>query len=195
MKFKSILLAALIAVAGASSAHAAKMWIGPTAGLGMPMGAFSDVASTGFNLGLTGDYPLNESFVVGGEAGWHGFGGSDDFEKAQSAAIGSSVDAKVNIVPVIVHGKWMIPSGGGGMKPYLKLGLGLYRSSTKVEFTGGDDTTTDTNFGYELGAGLNYPVNDNVSWGVDGAFHSIQSDGDAANLITVRAQLHFGFGQ
>lgn len=194
MKIKAIILAALVAAMFATSAQAAGGQVGVTGGVSFPFGDFSDVASTGFNVGLTGDWNLTEQFAVGGEVGWHGFGGNDDFEKSLSADAGSSVDATISLIPVLVHAKWLIP-GSASMMPYLKGGLGFYNSKFKAEWSGGSDEETNTDFGFELGGGVNYKLNENLTWGVDAAFQSIQTDGDSSNMATVRAQLLFGVGK
>jgi opacity protein-like surface antigen len=51
---------------------------------------------------------------------------------------------------------------------------------------------TSTELGFNLGGGLNFqPSPGPVSFGFEGRWHSIQSDGEAINLLTVTGGINF----
>jgi len=193
MKLKSLLTALAFTLA-AASAHAAAgdVSLGLKAGLGLPIGDFKDVAATGFHLGATGDYHVNDQFSLGGDLVYHTFGGNDDLEKALSAALGQSVDFKFSIIQITPHLRFSLPTEGD-VAPYVQLGLGLYRSTGKSD-PGGSDSSTP--FGFHIGVGADFKKAESYTYGISGEFHQISSSeasGDqSANLITVG--VHAGFG-
>lgn len=193
MKIKSLLTVAALSFATAT-AHAAAgdVSLGLKAGLGLPIGDFKDVAATGFHIGATGDYALNDRFSLGGDLVYHTFGGNDDLEKALSATLGQSVDFKFSIIQVTPHLRFSLPTEGT-LAPYVQLGLGLYRSTGKSD-PGGSDSSTP--FGFHIGVGADIKKAESYTYGFSGEFHQISSSdasGDkSANLITVG--VHAGFG-
>lgn len=193
MKLKSLLpMLALTLVAGSAHAAAGDVSLGLKAGLGLPIGDFKDVAATGFHLGATGDYAMNDRFSVGGDLVYHTFGGNDDLEKSLSALSGQTVDFKFSIIQVTPHVRYSLPTEGT-LAPYLQFGLGLYRSTGKSD-PGGSSSSTP--FGFHLGAGADFKKTESYTYGFHGEFHQISSSGasgdKAANLITLG--VHAGFG-
>ena len=193
MTLKSLLPVPALSLATAT-AHAAAgdVSLGLKAGLGLPIGDFKDVAATGFHIGATGDYALNDRFSLGGDLVYHTFGGNDDLEKALSATLGQSVDFKFSIIQVTPHLRFSLPTEGT-LAPYVQLGLGLYRSTGKSD-PGGSDSSTP--FGFHIGVGADIKKAESYTYGFSGEFHQISSSdasGDkSANLITVG--VHAGFG-
>ena len=190
MKLRSAVLAVLFVVAP-TAASAAPIQIGPTAGFGVPFGDFADIASTGFNLGVTGDLALDGPFSVGGEIGWQSFGGNDDFEKSLSAIAGSEVDVKLSMITVLVHGKTTFASSER-LAPYAKLSAGIYRSSLQFESAAGTDDDSSTDFGFALGGG--FLMGDKFKYGLDASLHFISTEDESTNILLVRGQLLFGAG-
>ena len=192
-----ILLAGLVLASGAQAAG--KPWFGLNAGFGLPSGHFADLATSGWNAGVTGDYHVSDRFALGGEVSWHSFGGSDDFEKAEGARLtlvhGTpvTVNAKNTLVPVLVHAKLLTP-WGKELHPYGVFGAGIYHLSSKLEYSAGSSTSSDTKFGFNLGAGASHKTSSNVELGIEARYHWISSSPNSINLLTVRAQMLFAFG-
>jgi opacity protein-like surface antigen len=180
---------AMMLSAGAASAQ---IWIGPTGGFTFPMGDFGDVSNTGFHLGVTGDYALMGGFSIGGDILWHRSTGKDDYEKALSALNGVPTDVTFDIVPITVHGKFAFP-GQSRYQPYLKAGLGIYHTSSKIDAgSAGSSSRSDNNFGVNIGGGTSILNRGSMNVGVEGALHFISSSGSSTNLLTVSATALFG---
>lgn len=194
MKKTWLLTLALIAML-ASSAVAAPgaIWVGVNGGIGLPFGDFRDVASTGFNLGLTGDYMMSGTWAIGGELGWHKFGGNDDLEKSQSALAGVPVEITIRAIPVTAHAKYLLPANES-TAPFLKAALGLYNLNTKIDAgTLGDSNRSETNVGFQFGGGMNFKNTESAAYGAELLYHYIATEDKASNMITLRGQLLFGF--
>lgn len=196
MKIRSSMLAVVFAAALATPAAAAEIWAGADAGLGIPIGNLSDVASTGFNLGLHGTYRITDQFGFGGELGWQSYGGNDDFEKELSALNAQTVDVRLRIIPVLAFAEYRLP-GQTSMVPFLRGGLGFYNLSTKLEgetFTSDD---SETKFGLHVGGGLTGEISDTVGWSVDGLYHHVldaapdDTGETAGSIVTVRGRISF----
>lgn len=193
MKLKATVLGmCLMFVAAASHAAAGDVSLGLRGGLGLPIGDLKDVASTGFHIGATGDYAMNDNLAVGGDLVYHTFGGNDDLEKSLSASAGTPVNITLSAFQITPHAKLLLPAQGT-MVPYLQLGLGLYSLSAKSD-PGGSDSSTK--FGFNIGVGADIKKGESYSYGVHGEFHQISSSkasGDkSANLITLGVQAGFG---
>jgi opacity protein-like surface antigen len=196
------LFAMVVTVGGLSPTNAraaGKPWFGLNAGIGLPSGSFADVATSGWNAGVTGDYHVSDNVAVGGEVSWHTYGGSDDFEKGEGARLTLAagrpitVNAKNTLVPVLLHAKLLTP-WGKEMHPYGIFGLGIYHLGSKVEYSGGSATNSDTKFGFNLGAGASRKTSGNVELGVEARYHWITGSPNSINLLTVRGQMLFAFG-
>jgi len=197
MKLRSTFLALLLAAVVAAPAAAAELWAGAQAGIGIPIGNLSDVASTGFNLGVHGLYRLTDQFGVGGELGWQSYGGNDDFEKNLSALNGQTVDATLRIIPVLAYAEYRLP-GQTSMVPFLRGGLGFYNLASKFEGQTFTDKDNETKFGLHVGGGLNGEFSDTVGWSADGLYHYVlgaasDNNGDetAGSIVTARARISF----
>ena len=194
MKKTWLLTLALTAML-ASSAVAAPgaIWVGVNGGIGLPFGDFRDVASTGFNLGLTGDYMMSDSWALGGELGWHKFGGNDDFEKSESARLSVPVEITIRAIPITAHAKYLLPANESAA-PFVKAALGLYNLNTKTDAGSlGDDNESSTKPGFQFGGGLNFKSTESVAYGAELLYHYIATEDKASNMITLRGQLLFGF--
>lgn len=193
MKFRSFILAVCFAVVPAAAPAAGPYWIGAAGGVGVPFGDFSDVASTGFALSGIGDYPFDQHFAVGGELGWQTYGGSDNYEKALSALSGTSVDVTTTTIPILVHGKYIVPMTGN-TNVYGKLALGMYH--TRVEIKGGPLAGDASSSDFALGLGGGWMMNPgaNLRYGVEGMFHFVSTEGSSTNIFLARALIQFGVG-
>lgn len=194
MKKTWLLTLAMVAML-ASSAVAAPgaIWVGVNGGVGLPFGEFKDAASTGFNLGLTGDYMMSDTWALGGELGWHKFGGNDDFEKSETARLGVPVEITIRAIPITAHAKFLMPANESAA-PFVKAALGLYNLNTKIDAgVEGDSDESNTKLGFQVGGGLNFKSTESVAYGAELLYHYIATENKASNMITLRGQLLFGF--
>ena len=182
----SALVLALCGV-GAASAATAMQTIGVNAGLNLPTGDLSNIAGTGYFVGGTYTYHLNQQWGVGGDINYHGLGDKSGY-------------GSFHLVQYGVHGKYFFPMKDSKMMPYAKLGLGIYSLSYSVPtvtflgFTVGGGTYTSSKTGISLGAGTTMKINDKQSWGLEALFHLIQTSGSSSQMLTVGASYNWGLG-
>ncbi|MGE5175083.1 MAG: outer membrane beta-barrel protein [Hyphomicrobiales bacterium] len=84
---------------------------------------------------------------------------------------------------------------GAGVGPsfYAQAGAGLYSVSSKVEDnTLGTVTGSSSKFGYNLGAGVNFPVGPATKMNFTGLYHSVSTDGETLHYMQFRAGIGFG---
>jgi len=194
MKTRSLALAlSLLALVAPPCLAGAPVWLGAQLGFTVPTGDYEDEASLGFLAGLTGTYMFNDLVGLGGDIALHTPGVSDDFEEAQAALAGSTVDVSFRAVQVTPHAKLVIPTRGA-MKPYARVGLGLYILGSKVEGGSLDVDDSKTKFGFNLGVGMQSLLTSVVAWSGELAYHSVSTDGGSTNLFTLAAGIHFGLG-
>ena len=166
--------------------------LGVNGGVELPFGDFSDQASTGFSMGLTGDYVVGENLAVGGELGWHSFGGSDDVEKKLSVQYGTPVNLTFRVVPITVHAKYFLPTGQT-LTPFVKGALGIYNVLNRVEREGSSDVEhSSTRIGFQVGGGADFNTATSIRYGFDVLYHYIATENKATNILAVRGQLMFG---
>lgn len=195
---KIAILVGVLALA-ASTAHAEKgdKWFGVQGGLAVPTGDFKDTYDNGWNGSVYGSYDVAKNCAVGVEAGYHMFKANDDYNKkiavAPPAGYGAGAEAKFSALQATAFTTYAFPMGDSKQKPYVKAGLGVYNGVAKVEGgTANPADVTDTNFGFNLGLGYNVEVSPMYSIGLNGAFHQIQTEGDAINMFTVGLGVNFG---
>ena len=167
------------------------VWLGVNGGVSLPFGDFSDQASTGFNLGLTGDYVIYENLAVGGEIGWHSFGGNDELEKQLSVQHGASANLTIRVVPVIAHARYFLPAGQK-VTPFVKGGLGLYNVQNKVEYLAVSQEHSSTRIGFQFGAGADFKSAASLQYGIDAQYLYIATENKATSMVVARGQLLFG---
>jgi opacity protein-like surface antigen len=189
MRLKAALLAVALTAFAAGAASAGPFWFGVMGGAAVPTGDFSDAANTGFDFGGTGTWMVNEMWGVGADVAYHMWNGSDDLNSATQALLGDpSAEWKFSGVQATAHATLMIPSQAM-VKPWIKAGLGLYNLGAKLETSSGDADDSESNFGFNAGAGLNWAATSNMAVGIGAAFHQIQTEGEATNLFTVNLNL------
>jgi len=189
MRWKTALLSTVCLVFAAGIARAETNWVGIYGGLGMPTGDFSDAASTGYDFGATGTWMFAPTWGVGVDVAYFSWSGSDDIE-----ATGD--DWTFSAVQATGHGLFMIPTQGN-MHPWLKGGLGMYNMKASVDYAtppGGSADDSESNFGFNVGGGIDMATSPTMRVGVGAAYHIIQTDPDATNLFTVDLHVRFGMG-
>ena len=181
---KKVIVLAMLAVLAATPALAGEKWFGFNGGVSGPSGDFGDAANMGYHGTLTGTYMLTPAFGVGADLGYHWWGGSDDY-------FGSGADASFSGIQATAQGTYMIPLQGKA-RPYIGAGLGLYNFGVEVESPLGDSDDSSSDFGYNIGGGLNWLVSPMYMMGIGAGYHSIQTEGDATNFYTVGVNLLWG---
>jgi opacity protein-like surface antigen len=186
---KVIVLAMLAALAATTPALAEKgdFWFGLNTGVSSPTGDAGESTDLGFQGTLVTNYMLTPAFGVGADIGYHWWGVNDDF-------IPAGAEANSNVIQATAQGTYMFQTSGK-MMPYLKGGLGLYRG--KAEVSGATDPlenfeTTSSDFGYNIGGGMNWNVSPMYQMGVGAQYHSIQTDVESTNFYTVGVNLLWG---
>jgi len=164
--------------------------IGPTAGFSLPFGDFADVATAGFNLGVTGDYYAAPNWAFGGEISWHLFGGNDDLEKELSADLGTPVDIRIRVLPVVAHVKYFIPAQN--VSPFVRGGVGIFNINQEIDAGATTDDDSDTKLGFLFGGGVNFAGASRVQFGADAYYQYIATEGDATNMLVLRGNVMFG---
>ena len=90
--------------------------------------------------------------------------------------------------------KFLADSGAPvGPSFYAQGGAGLYSVSSKVEDSLlGDASDSQSKFGFNIGAGVSFPVGPKSRMNFTGLYHSVSTDVDNTNYMQFRAG--FGFG-
>jgi hypothetical protein len=183
---KKILLALSIAVM-AFSTNAQQIKLGGNLGLAVPMGDFGDVAGTGFGFSATGKYMLNEQMAVGANLGYYGFG-----EKEYSVGYGT-VKVGYSIIPVtgLFHYYFLTE----GLKVYAGGDLGFYSCKATVTtpsysaygytVAGGTASTSETKIGFAPTVGVEYPINDMLSFEGNLKYQYIATSGTAITAFGI----------
>lgn len=193
MKLKHLFAAAFAVVIAVAPAHAArKHTFGFTAGPNLPTGDFGDIASLGYFGGVTGTLMINDQFGVGGDVSYHSFGVNNDYEEALAVAAGESVDVSWSSIQITPHAKFFF-SSSGDLRPYARLGLGIYSTKLKIEAASlGTEEDSSSDFGFDLGIGALKQAGEHMAYGAELLYHSISSDGESANFFTIGGVLQFG---
>lgn len=189
---KQLLLCALLTLFACGSARAATgdFWFGLSAGISGPSGDFSDIASTGFHGILTGTYMVTPVFGIGADIGYHGWNADDDVTPL-------GADASINAIQGTVHGTFRFQTTGKAV-PYLQGGLGLYRYKEKAEGSLDpfeDFEFSETDFGFNLGGGVNFALSPMYEVGLGAAYHSISTEDFSTHFFTVGVNLMWGMGR
>jgi opacity protein-like surface antigen len=126
---------------------------------------------------------LTPVFGLGADLGYHWWGGNED--------VFAGADATFSGIQATAQGTFMIPMQGKA-RPYLAGGLGLYNMKFELESSLGDQEDSSSEFGYNLGGGLNWLVSPMYMIGIGAGYHSVQTEGEATNFYTVGVNLLWG---
>jgi len=166
---KKVLIALLVLSACGTSVFAGEMVKQGSVllGYGMPGGDTGDIIDGGIAFGLDFDgYKVNENVMIGGEFIYTGGSGSI-----------ATIDYDYSVWGITPYVKYQkeVELAGKKVTAYGLFGLGEYFGS--MELSGGLTGTTDDNsFGFNLGGGVMYPLNDKMQLGLDLRYHSMGSD-------------------
>ena len=84
---------------------------------------------------------------------------------------------------------------GAGVGPsfFAQAGAGLYGVSSKFEDTGSPSiSSSESKFGFNVGAGVNVPVGPATKMNFTGLYHSVSTSGQSLNYLQFRAGVGFG---
>lgn len=185
---KVIALAVLVAVGFAVSASAftfekSKVTIGVMPVYSMPQGDMGDTVDGSLGLGVSGEYLVQDNIKVGLDLGYAFSYGA----KGATKTADKDFDIKVlNIGPMV---KYFMTKDK--FTYYGVAGLGLYNwTSAKIGTIIPSDSGTD--FGFNIGVGGSYEINNNWTGGLDLRYHSVGGDLDA-NLLNLGFKFDYKF--
>jgi len=196
MRFRAVVLGAALLMLGAGAANAGSNYVGMTGGAGFPTGDYGDAAATGWNIGATGTHYVNEMWGFGADLCYHGWGGSEDANDAAELAFGPGSEFSFTALQATAHATMNFQSSGN-VRPYAKFGLGMYNIGMKLESPSGDADDSQSKFGFNVGAGMNFLSSSNMRWGVAGSYHIIPAEDDFGtdlNFMQVGVNVMWGMG-
>ncbi len=213
----SLVVAALALMVLVAQAQAAKGdWIvGLNAGTGIPISDYKDAAKVGFMGGVSFGYAATENVSIGVDGSFTANDGSEDFDAALTAVATSlgpdglpgtsddgtssgAVTGKFNLLQGGAHAKYMFPMAEESkISPYVLVGAGVYNFKTKTESSNATYTgdVSENKFGARGGLGLGYKASENVTVGVEGAFHYINTDISSTQFIGLQAGVSIGLSK
>jgi opacity protein-like surface antigen len=194
---KKLMLLAVLGMFAVSPAFADKgdFWFGLNAGVSGPTGDFSDFADMGWQGTATGTYMLTPALGLGADLGYHSWGGSDDYDAFLQFISGDpAAEGSFTAIQGTGHLTFMIPMEGKA-RPYLQGGLGVYNVKAKVETSTDDVDDSSSDFGFNLGGGVNFLVSPMYMVGLGAAYHSIQTEDTSTDFYTVGVNLLWGKGK
>lgn len=151
-------VAATAPVAGAQDLGVTRAFrIGVQGGVSMPLGDFADEsmggAETGFNVaGTLGIKPAVLPVGLQFDVAYNRFGVADAYFEGEA----EGVSANWNILSGTVNAVMDLP--GAVVRPYLIGGVGMYKYEIKATSDGASVSFDDTDFGFNVGAGLRFPL-------------------------------------
>lgn len=76
---------------------------------------------------------------------------------------------------------------------YAQGGAGLYNVSMDInDSVAGDLSDSQSKFGFNVGAGVSFPVGPKTRMNLTGLYHSVSTEGESINYIQMRAGIGFG---
>ena len=182
MKYKSAVLGVAMLAVLAATANAGSNMIGLTGGLGVPTGDYSDAAGNGWHIGATGTHMVTSQWGFGGDLAYHAWGGSDAANAAAEVLFGPGSEFKWSAIQATAHAIMAIPTQNN-VKPYAKVGLGLYNMGLKLDSPAGNDSQSNSEFGFNFGGGVNILTQSNMTWGLSGSYHIVQAKNDLGSDV------------
>jgi len=182
----SVLAAAALMALSVPSAANAQFYI--SGGATFPTGDFGDYAKTGWQI--AGGY-LFDIGTAGLSVGIDGFYGENKHKDLESISPGLESDGKTNpygIMGVAVYEFGMESS----VAPYVFGGLGWLAHKFSGSIFGESVDETDSGFGYQLGAGVAFPVSTSIAIYGEGRYTAGTGDVSDTKFFSVLGGLSFG---
>ncbi|MEO5617345.1 MAG: outer membrane beta-barrel protein [Candidatus Eisenbacteria bacterium] len=174
MRKISVAAAMAVLVLSAPLARAEGVTFGLQGGASFPMGDYGDAFGTGPQGGVFADWWLNPSFALGLDlnGNFHKAGGAS--KDSLEAAGFSADDFKFAVTQFSLHGKWKPAFGESpSAAPWLQFGAGLYSGRTQITSGGLDINETENKFGFGVGAGIDFPLNEALGLGFNAHLHNV----------------------
>jgi opacity protein-like surface antigen len=150
--------------------------------------------SMGGGIGFGAGYWRNASPKVtwGAELGYDGLGSVD-----YNYVDGSNVSQTVKVSESVFRVSPQIRYNFGQQAHtnfFVQGGAGLYSVSANVKDSGTSTDLSDSQsaFGYNVGAGVGFPVGTKTTMNFQGMYNSAQTDGQSTNYLAFRAGVGFG---
>ncbi len=139
------------------------------AGAAVPTGDFADGAKTGYNIGGGLDMSMGMPIGFRADVDYSGF----SFKDAVGGGNGNIFSGRLNAT---------VGTSGMGPRFYGIAGGGFYRFSA--------DGSSDTKFGFNVGAGIDLPLGTLASR-IEARYHSISSNGATTSYVPVTFGIRF----
>ncbi|HEY7728693.1 MAG TPA: outer membrane beta-barrel protein [Candidatus Eisenbacteria bacterium] len=142
----------------------------------------------GITFGAAYWRPMSPQISWGAELSYDNMG-SVDYDTGTSTATYSGHVLRVNPAMRFSFGAPVGPSF------FAQGGAGLYSVAAKYEDSVDPSLNTDASdskFGFNVGAGVNFPVGPKTKLNFQGTYHSISTDNQSTNYIQVRCGVGFG---
>jgi len=182
MSYKKAILGLAMLAMVAGTANAATNTVGLTGGLGIPTGNYGDAASKGWQLGATGTHMVNQQWGFGGDVVYHAWGGSDQANAAAEQTFGTGSEFKWSAIQATAHAIMAFPTTSNA-KPFAKVGAGLYNVDLKLDTPTGNTSQSKSEFGFNVGGGVNFLTKSNMTWGLSGAYHIVSAKNDLGSDV------------
>lgn len=145
-------------------------------GYGMPSGDAGDDLDGGiaFGFGYEG-YKINDNFSIGAEFLYTG----------NSGEVTGVADVDFSVIGILPYAKYSkeIDMGSNKADLYGIFGMGMYMGSTEVDFSAAynalgvaDTEDSESEFGFNLGGGIMFPMGDKMKLGADLRYHLVAED-------------------
>lgn len=155
-----------------------KMALSGNVGAALPMGDFGDAFKTGLGAHATFFYNLNQNIDLTGSLGYYSWTSKE------------SSDVTFSSVPVLVGARYNLGKMSS-LQPYGVAELGLHFATAEAKIFGATYSASETDFGFGLGAGAYYPLDETTKIDVNLKYNVISSDGSNA-YISIAAGVVFG---
>ena len=182
MKCKTAILGVAMLAVLTGAANAGSNMIGLTGGLGIPTGNYGDAAAKGWQIGATGTHMVNSQWGFGGDVAYHAWSGSDNANAAAEVLFGPGSEFKWSAVQATAHAIMTVPTQNN-VKPYAKVGAGLYNVGLKLDTPTSNTSDSKSEFGFNVGGGFNVLTHSNMTWGLNGAYHMVQAKNDLGSDV------------
>lgn len=169
---KKVFLALLVAIATSTCAFAqkGKSAAGINLGYGIGLGDAKDYSA--FDLGLKYQYGLTDAFRVEALL---------DFGLGLNKDYGYGVKAKNDVITYGINVHYLV-NLTSALKIYPIVGIGGGTVISKVSYGGASESDSTSGFMYNVGAGGEYSITENIALGLEIKFQSIIKDGSYNRL-------------
>ncbi|MFH0777745.1 MAG: porin family protein [Candidatus Eisenbacteria bacterium] len=158
----------------------AKWGFGFDAGYAMPMGDFGDGFDGAITVGANACYMFTEQYALELAVGWNKHTCTDD------------EDWTFQLMPVSLNFMAGFPTGGK-LIPYVKGGVGMYSEKIEYKLSGVSISDTESDFGFNAGGGVKFPVAETTLLDVGVRLHHILTEDEATQYVTATIGVGFMF--